>query len=272
MTLDGTRTYLVGERRLAVIDPGPALAAHLDAVVAAVVGAPAGGGSADGPPPDAAPDVVLPTRPSGRRGERDDIIVEILVTHDHPDHAAGAAALAERLGAPVRAAAAGTLADGDRIATDAGELVAVATPGHTTDHIAFHWPAAAAVFCGDLLMGGQETALVAPPEGDLGAYLASLERVRALAPRVIHPAHGPSFTDPPAALDAYVRHRHERERQVLAALEAGATSVADIVAAVYGPALDPALRGAAGGAVRAYLEHLTREGRVRRVGEGWGVV
>src|SRR5690606_12451792 len=100
--------------------------------------------------------------------------------HAHADHAAGGAALAERLGAPLRGLAAGTLADGDRLETDAGALFAVATPGHTPDHVAFHWPAAGAVFVGDLMTGGLDTALVAAPEGDLGAYLASLERVRAL--------------------------------------------------------------------------------------------
>src|SRR5690606_5036745 len=128
---------------------------------------------------------------------------------------------------------AGTLADGDRLETDAGVLEVVATPGHTPDHVAFHWARGGAVFVGDLMLGGLETALVAAPEGDLGAYLASLERVRALGARVLYPAHGPPFADPAAALDAYARHREARLQQVLAALQRGAAGVGEIVDAVY---------------------------------------
>jgi len=235
LTLDGTRTYVVGRRRVVVIDPGPAALAHLDAVAAAV-------GAAR--------------------------VTAVVVTHGHPDHAAGGEALAGRLGAPLRGAAAGTLADGDVLETDAGVLAAVATPGHTPDHMALHWPAAGAVFVGDLLLGGLDTALVAAPEGDLGAYLASLERVRALGARVLYPAHGPAFTDAGAALDAYIRHRHDRERQVLAALEAGAAREDELVGAVYGPGLAAALRRVAAGAVAAYLEHLAAVGRVVHGADG----
>jgi glyoxylase-like metal-dependent hydrolase (beta-lactamase superfamily II) len=160
------------------------------------------------------------------------------------------------------------LTDGARIPTDTGELIALATPGHTPDHFAFHLPAASAVLVGDLMLGGMETALVAAPEGDLGAYLASLERVRALGAKVLYPAHGAPFTDPAAAIDAYIRHRHDRERQVLDALRGGAGSVHEVVAAVYGPELAPSLGAAAGGAVQAYLEHLAATGRVRREGRG----
>jgi len=240
LTLEGTRSYLVGRERVAVIDPGPSDPAHLDAV-------------------------------AGLTG--DGVLVAVLITHAHPDHDEGADELAARFDAPVRSVHRGTLADGDRIETDAGALVAVATPGHTPDHIAFHWPAEGVVFCGDLMTGGLETALVAKPEGDLGAYLDSLDRVRALEPKVILPAHGPSFDDPPAALDAYIRHRREREAQVLTALEqaggaAGAPLDLDaLVSAVYGAGLDPALRAPAAGAVLAYLEHLEATGRVRRVQE-----
>jgi len=236
LTLDGTRTYLVGRRHVAIIDPGPALPAHLDAVAEEVGDAAA---------------------------------AAILVTHGHPDHAGGAAALAERLGAPVRAAAAGTLAPGDTVPTDEGDVVAVPTPGHTPDHYAFHWPAARAAFVGDLLTGGLDTALVAAPEGDLGAYLESLARVRALRAERLYPGHGPPFDDPAAALDAYLRHREERLRQVLEALAVEPHTADELVAAVYGPALGPALREAARGAVVAYLEHLRRDGRVHRAPGGY---
>lgn len=238
LTLDGTRTHLVGRRRVAVVDPGPDLPSHL-AVIAAAVG--------------------------------DAEVVAILVTHDHPDHAGAAPALARRTGAPVRAAAAGTLRPGDVVATDAGELVALPTPGHTPDHVALHWPAAEAVFVGDLMLGGQDTALVAPPEGDLTTYLDSLARVRALSPRILYPAHGEPFTDPPEAIDRYVRHRERRLEQVLRALDAetAPAPLDRLVDAVYGQGLDARLREAAAGATLAYLEHLARGGRVRLAAEGW---
>lgn len=239
LTLDGTRTWLVGRQRVAVLDPGPALPAHLEAVAAAVTGEP--GAAA----------------------------VAILVTHDHPDHAPGARPLSERLGAPLLSLKAGTLRAGDRVQTDAGALVAVPTPGHAPDHVAFHWPEADAVFCGDLMLGGQATALVAPPEGDLTEYLASLARLQALRPRVLYPTHGEPFTDPAAALAEYVRHREERLAQVLAALAPGEASADTILTRVYGAALDPRLRAAATGATLAYLAHLQRLGRVRRAGERW---
>ena len=233
MTLDGTRTFVVGERRVAIIDPGPAIASHLDALLAATAHAEA---------------------------------CAVLLTHTHPDHADAAGAFARRTGASVHAAAYGTLAERQTFGTDAGELVAMASPGHTPDHFAFHWPAAAAVFCGDLMMGGLDTALVAEPEGDLGDYLASLARMRMLAPRAIHPAHGPSFEEPASAIDAYVRHRERREEQVLAALRAGAKNASEVVDRVYGGALDPALRAAARSAVDAYLTHLRALGRIADVG------
>ena len=229
MTLDGTRTWLVGRERVALIDPGPDLPEHRAHILATI---------------------------------GDGAVAAILLTHMHPEHADGADAIARATGAPVRSLAAGTLADGDVVATDAGDVVAVATPGHTPDHVAFHWPDGGAVFCGDLMMGGLDTALVAAPEGDLGAYLASLGRIRALAPRTIHPAHGPSFDDPAAAIDAYVAHRSAREAQVLDALDAGAHGADAVVDRVYGTALDPALRAAARAAVVAYLEHLGGTGRL----------
>lgn len=238
LTLDGTRTYLVGRDRIAILDPGSDDPGHLDAVASAV---------------------------------GDGVVTSILVTHTHPDHVAGASPLAERFDAPVGTHRQKTLRDGQRIETDAGELVAVFTPGHTADHTAFHWPAEAAVFCGDLMMGGHDTALVAPPEGRLGPYLASLERVRTLEPAIIYPAHGPPFQNPVEALDRYFRHRQQRQRQVMGALERGVGDYDGLLDAVYGDALQPELRRAAMAALKAYLEHLQGLGRVRRKGRGWEV-
>jgi glyoxylase-like metal-dependent hydrolase (beta-lactamase superfamily II) len=229
MTMAGTITYLVGRDDVAIIDPGSADPSHLGALEAAV-------GDANS--------------------------ATILLTHDHPDHSTGAPDLGRRLGARVCSLADGTLQDGSRVATDEGDLVAVATPGHCADHAAFYWPAAAAVFCGDLMMGGLDTAVVAAPEGSVAAYLTSLERLRALAPVVIYPAHGPAFTDPDRAISSYIGHRLERERQVLAAIAGGATSVDMIADAIYGSALDPRLRGFAVSAVHAYLLHLRETGRL----------
>jgi glyoxylase-like metal-dependent hydrolase (beta-lactamase superfamily II) len=229
MTMDGTITYLVGERVVAIIDPGSAAGTHLDAIAAATAGADS---------------------------------VTILLTHDHPDHAGGATELAARLGASLLDAGTGTLRDGQVIPTDHGDLVALATPGHAPDHISLHWPAESAIFCGDLMMGGLDTAVVAAPEGDVGAYLASLERLRGLAPAIIYPAHGPVFTDPEGALDRYVAHRVRRQAEVLEAVAAGARSAAEIADRVYGPGLEPSLRAFAVAAVEAYVAHLRRSGRL----------
>ena len=236
LTLDGTRTYLVGSRRVAIIDPGPDLPPHLDAVAAAV---------------------------------GDARVVAILVTHDHPDHMPGAPRLAQRLGTRVLAASLGNLREGDVFGTDAGGLVAMATPGHAPDHMAFLWLNARAVFCGDLMLGGLDTALVAPPEGDLSRYLASLQRLRDLDLATIYPTHGEPFHDAGAALDAYLRHRAERQEAVLRALAGGAAAPESIADAVYGTDLEPGLRRAALGSTLAYLQHLERLGRVRSAGTRW---
>lgn len=239
LTLDGTRTYIVGQDRAVIIDPGSSDPVHLDAIGDAV-----GGGD----------------------------VTAVTVTHAHPDHVAGADELAERFGCPVRMAGRKSLNHDDLLDTDAGELRAVATPGHTPDHMALHWPAEAAIFCGDLMLGGHDTALIAPPEGRLGPYLASLERLRSLEPRVIHPAHGPPFQSPEQALDGYVRHRQLRLDQVRRAIGAGGAGYADLVQAVYGPDLEPALADAATAALKAYLEYLQGLGEIRRRGREWEAV
>jgi hydroxyacylglutathione hydrolase len=235
MTLQGTQTYIVGRERCAIIDPGPDLDEHVDAVARAVSGG---------------------------------VAVSILITHAHPDHDAGAARLAARLEAPIVSGERG-LKDGDVIATDDGDLIALHTPGHTPDHYSFWWPTESSIFCGDLMMGGLDTALVAPPEGDLTDYLASLDRLKGLDAQVIYPAHGPAITDPLDALERYRHHRLDREDQVLAGLADQAVSAEQLTDQVYGPELEPGLRPYARAAIDAYLAHLEKMGRVRRGKMGW---
>lgn len=239
LTLDGTRTHIVGREAAAIIDPGPDLPGHLDAVAEAI---------------------------------GDGVVVSILLTHDHPDHADGAAALGERLGTPVRSARDGSLAEGDRIETDAGSLHVLATPGHTPDHLAFNWPAGRAAFVGDLMLGGMDTALVAAPEGDLTAYLHSLGRIRDLGVETLHPAHGEPFDEPTAAIERYVSHRQARLERVRGALADAGTrgaSIDGVLAAVYGSDLAPDLRLAAAGATRAYLDFLAASGEARSEEGRW---
>ncbi len=222
MTLDGTRTYIVGTTHLAVIDPGPLSLPHINTVAAAV----------------------------GNRAH-----ACVMVTHAHPDHADGAHDLAARLRAELL-----TPGDGQTIATDAGDLTALATPGHTPDHMSFLLDRERAVFCGDLMMGGMDTALVALPEGDLGDYLDSLNRIRGQRPSVIYPAHGPAITEPDAAIERYIRHRMERLAQVTNALRTGPHTPAALVEAIYGAQLDTRLRFYAESAVEAYLAYLEEAG------------
>lgn len=235
MTLEGTNTWIVGDGPSIVIDPGPAIASHLDEVERAARG-----------------------------------VAAILLTHDHPDHAEGAEALAARTGAPLRAArppAGGErLRDGAVVAAPGAEVVAVATPGHSADHVAFHLPAIGALFTGDAVLG-RGTSVIDPPDGDLVAYLRSLRRMRDLAPRTIHPGHGPLVLRGVAKLDAYLAHRAEREAQVVAALRPGPTTPEAIVASVY-PDLAEEARDLAARTVLAHLAKLEAEGLARREADG----
>jgi glyoxylase-like metal-dependent hydrolase (beta-lactamase superfamily II) len=239
MTLDGTRTFVVGRDRPVVIDPGPDDPVHLRATLDALEGS---------------------------------TPLAILLTHRHPDHADGAEALGRATGAPVRAADAGSghgIGEGEVIPTDEGTLDAIATPGHTPDHLCFRWrdeEGRNVLFVGDLLMGEGDTTLVAHPEGDLGAYLQSLRRVAALAPDVLFPSHGPPIHEPGEAVRRYLRHRVERVEGTRAALRRiGPAGLPELLDAVYGDTVPPALRGAAAASLRAVLDHLERLGSVRRL-------
>ena len=238
MTGPGTNSYLVGRREVAVIDPGPADAAHVQRIV------------------DAAPGPIR----------------QILLTHRHPDHAPGAALLAERTGAPIRVFPSGPhglrhplgtpLADGEVIETAEFRLRAVHTPGHAADHVCFLLENERLLFAGDQVMEGA-TVVIAPPDGHMGQYLTALARLQGLDLAAIAPAHGRVLCDPGRLLAAIVTHRRQREAKVLAALQcAGQGTPETLVAEVY--ADTPAfLHLAARLSLQAHLIHLVENGQAR---------
>lgn len=233
-TLDGTNTWIVGAGPSIVIDPGPELPEHLEVVAAEA-------------------------RPVGA----------ILVTHDHPDHAPGAARLATVVGAPVlafRLAGAERLRAGQRIVGGGAELIAVHTPGHTSDHVAFFEPAGAALFTGDAVVG-RGTSFIDPPDGDLAQYLRSLRRMLELRPRTIYPGHGPVVLRAIDKLEEYLAHREDREQEIRAALAEHPHTVEQLVSSIYA-AYPEAVRPFAARSVLAHLLKLEREGKVARGGRG----
>lgn len=211
------------------MDPGPDVEDHVRALVAAVDGADS---------------------------------VRIVVTHGHPDHAGAARLLSDRLGSEVVGpdipnVVDRVLADGDVVETDEGTLVAVHTPGHTMDHLCFHWPEAGALFAGDMFLGEGDTTWVAEYPGCVADYFRSLERLRALPIDVIYPAHGGPLDDPTDAVERYERHRRERVRQVEQALQAMPDSTVDtLLALVYGDRLPSGLAGAAARSVAALVDYV----------------
>ncbi len=251
-TYFGTQTYLVGEDELVVIDPGPDLPEHVDAIVDALNGRP---------------------------------LAAIACTHTHRDHSPASRALKQATGAPIigcaplvlesigpRADASfdkayapdKILADSEAIEFDHGErLVAVATPGHTSNHLCFAF--GDALFTGDHVMGWSTTVVV-PPDGDMGAYMQSLDLLRRRGDRIFYPAHGPAVTKPAQLVRGMTGHRMQRERQILRLVGGQPRDIPDIVANAY-PGLDQRLVPAAGGSVLAHLLDLQKRGLVE-AGEG----
>jgi glyoxylase-like metal-dependent hydrolase (beta-lactamase superfamily II) len=214
-----------------VVDPGPDVASHVDAIV-------------------------------GCGGDR---IRWIAVTHSHDDHAGGATALAAATGAEVL----GAVDEGFGIEATEFRLEALRTPGHTQDSVCWLLEEERMLFSGDTVIDGS-TVVIAPPAGDMAAYLASLERLssRRLRLRRIAPGHGHLIEDPAARLAGYLSHRLEREAQIVAALEAGAATVDQLVDLLYAD-LAPALRDAACHTVHAHLLKLAAEGRAAGADGAW---
>jgi glyoxylase-like metal-dependent hydrolase (beta-lactamase superfamily II) len=195
----------------------------------------------------------------------------IVVTHGHPDHAAGAPAIAAAHPHAVfskypwpeedarYAVTWRPLRDGDVVTPGDVPLAAVHTPGHAPDHMAFWHEPSRTIFTGDLVVKGGSVMIHWSRGGDLADYLASLERLLALEPRLLLPAHGPAIDDPAAVLSGYLAHRRERERQVVRALRAGHSGVQAIAESIY-DGLSPALMPAAQENVRAHLEKLKTDG------------
>jgi glyoxylase-like metal-dependent hydrolase (beta-lactamase superfamily II) len=257
ITFTGTCSYIVGSGQVAVIDPGPDLPEHIDALLAAVQG---------------------------------ETVTHILVTHTHKDHSPAARAIKAATGArlvgcsPHRSARAlfdgevnlletssdrdyapdQELAEGDRIEGTGWSLEALATPGHMANHLAFALQEEAALFSGDHVMAWSTT-VVAPPDGSMSDFMASLDKLRGRDETVYWPGHGGPVREPQRFVRALAHHRRQREASILNRLAAGDRTIPAIVAAIY-QGLKPALIGAAGLSVFAHLEDLVAKGLVRTDG------
>ncbi|WP_017667154.1 MBL fold metallo-hydrolase [Sandarakinorhabdus sp. AAP62] len=254
-TFTGTGTFVVGQGTVAVIDPGPDDPAHIRALIDALAG---------------------------------ETVSHIVITHTHMDHSPAAPALKAATGASIVGCAplvlsddgpradAGfdatyapdrVLADGESVAGPGWTLTAVATPGHTSNHLCFALAEEKALFTGDHVMGWSTT-VVAPPDGDMADYMASLEKLMARDDVIYHPTHGEAVTDPQRFVKHLLGHRRQRETQVLRAIGEGLTSIPQMVAAMYAM-VDKRLHPAAGRSVLAHLIDLERRGKVIRAGDHW---
>jgi glyoxylase-like metal-dependent hydrolase (beta-lactamase superfamily II) len=248
-TFRGTGTYVVGEGQVAVIDPGPDLPEHVEALLMDLAG---------------------------------EEVTHILVTHTHRDHSPAAAAVKEATGAPTygfgphaggRRGEAGVeeggdwdftpdivVKDGDEIAGNGWRFEAVHTPGHTSNHLCFALPDQGILFSGDHVMGWS-TSVIAPPDGDMASYMASLEKLLGRRDAVYWPTHGPAITEPKEHVRAFIAHRREREAGIVECLRAGVGQIDAMVERLY-LGLDPSLRRAAGRSVLAHLIDLIGRGAV----------
>ncbi len=266
-TYTGTQTYVIGAgSEVAVIDPGPAgtgVAGHADTNGAGHI------------------EAILAAIGSAR-------LIAIMCTHTHRDHSPAAAPLKAATGAPIigcaplvleddgpRADAAfdptyapdRILVDGERLSGAGWTIEAVATPGHTSNHLCYSLVESGALFTGDHVMAWS-TSVVSPPDGDMAAYMQSLQKLHDRADRVLYPAHGPAVDNPRQLVRGMLGHRRQREAQILRLLGTGPQAIPQMVAAMY-KGLDPRLTGAAGRSVLAHLIDLERQGRVITRGDIW---
>lgn len=254
-TYTGTQTYVVGARDVAVIDPGPDEAEHLAALTAAIAGRP---------------------------------VVAILCTHTHRDHSPAARPLSALTGAQVIGCAPLTLnddgprsdaafdaayrpdrvlADGEQVAGDGWTLEAVATPGHTSNHLCFALAAEKALFTGDHVMGWS-TSVISPPDGDMSAYMRSMQRLLEREDVVYYPAHGEPIENPQRLVRGMMGHRKQREGQIMRFLARnGDSAIPDMVAEMY-KGVDPRLYSAAGRSVLAHLIDLDQRGMAAPLRDG----
>ncbi len=270
-TYTGTQTWLVGSgSEIAVIDPGPA-----------------GSGMSIGDPADingaGHVDAIL-------RAVGDAKVTAIICTHTHRDHSPAAGPLKLATGAPIigcaplnitdsgpRADSAfdpdyapdHVMSDGETVSGEGWTLQAVTTPGHTSNHICYALLESGALFTGDHVMKWSTT-VVSPPDGDMAAYMASLQKLYDREDKVYYPAHGPAVDKPRQLVRGMIGHRRQRERQILKLLETGPHAIPDMVAAMY-KGLDPRLTGAAGRSVLAHLVDLQNRGSVCAAGEIWSL-
>jgi glyoxylase-like metal-dependent hydrolase (beta-lactamase superfamily II) len=254
-TFTGTQVHIVGKGSVAVIDPGPELPDHLDALLAAL------------------------------EGER---VAAILCTHTHRDHSPASRALAKATGAPIVGCVAlaieddgprsddefdpdytpdRVLADGESVQGPGWILEAVHTPGHTSNHLCFALPEEGALFTGDHVMGWSTT-IVSPPDGDMAAYMASLDRLLGRDDRVYYPAHGTAVEAPQQLVRDLIAHRRGREKQILDQLRGGEGRISAMVPAMY-KGTDPRLYPAAERSVLAHLIDLEARGLVVQEGDRW---
>ena len=251
-TFKGTGVYIVGDRDVAVIDPGPDLAEHVEALKRVL---------------------------QGRR------VTHILVTHCHSDHSPAAKPLKEWSGATTygfgphgtgrddveaKVEAGGDMdfmpdvrvKDGDTIAGNGFSFTCVHTPGHTSNHMCYELREEKALFTGDHIMGWSTT-VVTPPDGDMAQYIASVKKLQARDDAILYPTHGAPITAPKPFLAAYLEHRYGRERQVLTCIADGLGTIPDMVARMYAD-VDKRLHPAASRSVLAHLIKLENEGRVKQ--------
>ncbi len=268
-TYTGTQTYVIGAGdEVAVIDPGPAgtgVAGHADTNGAGHV------------------EAILAAIGSAK-------LVAIMCTHTHRDHSPAAAPLKAATGAPIigcaplvleddgpRADAAfdptyapdRILTDGERLSGAGWTIEAVATPGHTSNHLCYSLLESGALFTGDHVMAWS-TSVVSPPDGDMAAYMQSLQKLHDRADRVLYPAHGPAVDNPRQLVRGMLGHRRQREAQILRLLGEAPQAIPQMVAAMY-KGLDPRLTGAAGRSVLAHLIDLERQGRIKPHEDLWTV-